>query len=290
LRHPHPDATLFEVSLCLPTAPALPLWGTETSERRRFLGSSRASSCRPVHGHVGCWGSSTMAGPELIKCGALCQGPARQKGGRCVAFPRVAKADQDNIASSGPECGDEAGWVVPPSREALENHEHCALAPGRNEGARRLISQPPLFFTFRHPRCLGTGKPRLARELPKNGDVPKSPFPTAAALVPSAGTINRESGHVRREPASTRCRTRAVIRELQTRRSQSTKEPEWKRACPASISCATTLRSAFDWRRKLPPRHINRFSSTWPTGGSRSPSTPRKLKKDSPGQGIAESA
>ena len=40
-------------------------------------------------------------GPELIKCGALCQGPARQKGGRCVAFPRVAKADQDNIASSG---------------------------------------------------------------------------------------------------------------------------------------------------------------------------------------------
>jgi hypothetical protein len=28
-RHSHPDATLFEVSLCLPTAPALPLWGTE---------------------------------------------------------------------------------------------------------------------------------------------------------------------------------------------------------------------------------------------------------------------
>jgi hypothetical protein len=81
----------------------------------------------------GARGSSTMAGPELIKCGAFCQGPARQKGGHCAAFPRVAKADQDNIASSGPECGDEAGWVVPRSREAPGDHEHLAFPPGRNK-------------------------------------------------------------------------------------------------------------------------------------------------------------
>ena len=29
----------------------------------------------------------------------------------------------------------------------------------------------------------------LSESCPKNGDVPKSPFPTVAALVPSAGTL-----------------------------------------------------------------------------------------------------
>jgi hypothetical protein len=32
------DATLFGVLLCLRTVPGLPLWGTETSVRRRFVG------------------------------------------------------------------------------------------------------------------------------------------------------------------------------------------------------------------------------------------------------------
>jgi hypothetical protein len=36
------------IELCLPTAPGLPLWGTETSERHRFLGSSRTSRSLPV--------------------------------------------------------------------------------------------------------------------------------------------------------------------------------------------------------------------------------------------------
>ena len=62
------------------------------------------------------------------------------------------------------------------------------------------------------------------------------------------------------------------------RRSQSTKEPEWKRAYPASISCARTRRIEFDWRRKPALPHIDRFSSKWPTGGSRSPSTPKRRK------------
>jgi hypothetical protein len=54
LWHTHPNATLFGVLLCLPTAPGLPLYETETSVRRRFLGSSRTSGCLPVPGYVGC--------------------------------------------------------------------------------------------------------------------------------------------------------------------------------------------------------------------------------------------
>src|SRR6266568_3034964 len=34
---PAPNTALCGVLLCLPTAPALPLWGTETSVRRRFF-------------------------------------------------------------------------------------------------------------------------------------------------------------------------------------------------------------------------------------------------------------
>jgi hypothetical protein len=58
------------------------------------------------------------------------------------------------------------------------------------ESDQRVISRSPLFFNFRHPTLPGTGKQQLVRELPnKSGDVPKSPFPTVAVLVPSAGTI-----------------------------------------------------------------------------------------------------
>ena len=46
--------TLFGALLCLPTAPGLPLCETETSVRRRFLGSSRTSRRLPVFGYVGC--------------------------------------------------------------------------------------------------------------------------------------------------------------------------------------------------------------------------------------------
>jgi hypothetical protein len=42
--------------LCLPTAPALPLWGTETSERRRFLAAlGQAAACL----YPGIWGVET---------------------------------------------------------------------------------------------------------------------------------------------------------------------------------------------------------------------------------------
>jgi hypothetical protein len=42
--------------LCLPTAPALPLWGTETSERRRFLAALGQAAACP---YLGIWGVET---------------------------------------------------------------------------------------------------------------------------------------------------------------------------------------------------------------------------------------
>src|SRR5437763_13995000 len=40
--------TLFGVLLCLPTVPGLPLWGTETSVRRRFCWAAlgQAAACQ----------------------------------------------------------------------------------------------------------------------------------------------------------------------------------------------------------------------------------------------------
>jgi hypothetical protein len=50
-----PNATLFGVLLCLPTAPALPLERdrTETSVGRRFTGSSRTSHGLPLSLYMG---------------------------------------------------------------------------------------------------------------------------------------------------------------------------------------------------------------------------------------------
>src|SRR3984893_16363100 len=48
------ECKLYLEYYCLPTAPGLPLYKTETSVRRRFLGSSRTSRCLPVLGYVGC--------------------------------------------------------------------------------------------------------------------------------------------------------------------------------------------------------------------------------------------
>ena len=60
----------------------------------------------------------------------------------------------------------------------------------RKEDARRLI------FRLRYcglrstpPHGYIKASNNLSESCPKNGDVPKSPFPTVAAVVPSAGTI-----------------------------------------------------------------------------------------------------
>ena len=41
----------------------------------------------------------------------------------------------------------------------------------------------------RHPMLFLWASGSLPQSCPKNGDVPKFPFPTVAAVVPSAGTI-----------------------------------------------------------------------------------------------------
>jgi hypothetical protein len=41
----------------------------------------------------------------------------------------------------------------------------------------------------RHPMLFLWASSSLPQSCPKNGDVPKFPFPTVAAVVPSAGTI-----------------------------------------------------------------------------------------------------
>src|SRR5438067_6664873 len=61
----HPNATLFGVLLCPPTAPGLLLQETETSVGRRFLGSSRANHCSPVSNYMGPWPQNTMARDKL---------------------------------------------------------------------------------------------------------------------------------------------------------------------------------------------------------------------------------
>ena len=53
-----------------------------------------------------------------------------------------------------------------------------------------VIFDPPLFFAPETPHKQILASSGLSESCPtKNGDVPKSPFPTVAVLVPSAGTI-----------------------------------------------------------------------------------------------------
>jgi hypothetical protein len=52
------------------------------------------------------------------------------------------------------------------------------------------------------------------------------------------------------------------------------------RSALAQLSYATTLLSAFGWRRRPALRDKDPFSSKWPKDGLRSPSTPRRRKQD----------
>jgi hypothetical protein len=55
---------------------------------------------------------------------------------------------------------------------------------------------------------------------------------------------------------------------------------EWNRACSPWSRYATTLPSAFDWRRQPALQNIGPFSSKWLKDGLRSPSAPRRRKQD----------
>jgi hypothetical protein len=58
--------SIFEVLLCQPMAPPLPLQGTETSVRRRFLGSTGASHYLPIQGapEAGALPNFNRSGPQ----------------------------------------------------------------------------------------------------------------------------------------------------------------------------------------------------------------------------------
>jgi hypothetical protein len=57
------------------------------------------------------------------------------------------------------------------------------------ESDQRVISQPAIVLYVRHPHNQILASSGLSESCPKIGDVPKSPFHTVAALVPSAGII-----------------------------------------------------------------------------------------------------
>ena len=71
LWHPLPNTTLFGVLLCLPTATELPMWGPETSVRRRFSCSSRTSRCLPVSDYLGCWNVKHNGGSRKLRAADL---------------------------------------------------------------------------------------------------------------------------------------------------------------------------------------------------------------------------
>jgi hypothetical protein len=56
------------------------------------------------------------------------------------------------------------------------------------EGSRRFNCPPTLCLKYGTPTCMQRTSSSLSESCPKIGDLPKSPFPSAAALVPSAGT------------------------------------------------------------------------------------------------------
>jgi hypothetical protein len=63
------------------------------------------------------------------------------------------------------------------------------LPPTHGINLRPPFFDPPLCFTFSTPHAHVRASGGLTESCPKIGDVPKSPFPPVAALVPSAGTI-----------------------------------------------------------------------------------------------------
>ena len=59
----------------------------------------------------------------------------------------------------------------------------------QQEGFQRLNSHLLLCLKSGTPTCMKRTSSSLSESCPKIGDLPKSPFPPVAALVPSAGTI-----------------------------------------------------------------------------------------------------
>ena len=107
----------------------------------------------------------------------------------------LGPAGRPAIAINSAHCGD-TGETSPAHHLRGKNSTcgdcHAAWRCGRSqeESAGRLILRPPaLCFTPDSPHNLRQASCGLSESCSKNGDVPKSPFVTVAAVVPSAGTI-----------------------------------------------------------------------------------------------------
>jgi hypothetical protein len=68
------------------------------------------------------------------------------------------------------------------------NRPHYWTTPLSNQISAKFLNRP-LFFTSDTPHNQILASSGLSESCPKIGDVPKFPFHTVAALVPSAGTI-----------------------------------------------------------------------------------------------------
>jgi hypothetical protein len=68
----------------------------------------------------------------------------------------------------------------------------------QQEGFQRLNSHLLLCLKSGTPTCMKRTSSSLSESCPKIGDLPKSPFPPVAALVPSAGIITLQISLVRR--------------------------------------------------------------------------------------------
>jgi hypothetical protein len=139
--------------------------------------------------------SPTLCTPILRFTDTSVTGAGRSNPWLCFACRRLLQrpglSDQGSAIPSRanvrkPHClgGGDMRWRGP-----LAGKARPATTPGRQASTMRLISQPPPCALRSTPYVFLRAGSSLSQSCPKNGDVPKFPFPTVAAVAPSAGTI-----------------------------------------------------------------------------------------------------
>jgi hypothetical protein len=81
--------------------------------------------------------------------------------------------------------------LLPPSVKLVSWRWRAWTTPLSNQISAKFLNRP-LFFTSDTPHNQILASSGLSESCPKIGDVPKFPFHTVAALVPSAGTITHQ--------------------------------------------------------------------------------------------------
>jgi hypothetical protein len=158
----------------------------------------------------------------------------------------------------------------------------AALPAGsRIAWAQHLISRPAIVSLRPIPHIIDTGKQRLARELPNKRRRTEFSVPYSGSAGAVGRHINYNKAMFGAVPSSTHVRPRAPssargasFSELHT--WTFGKVVQSRNGSARALDQLRTPLSAFDWRREPALRHINRFSSKWPTGGLRSLSAPRR--------------